>query len=284
MTAASEETVRALVALGFTGLEAEVYVALVGESPSTGYRIAQSLGKPVANTYKAIESLAAKGAVLVDDGTSRLCRAIPPEELLGRLERAFAERRANAAEALARLRTAPADDDRVYQMRSAEQVLERARQMLAAAREVVLVDAFPRPLEALAADLEAAAARGVTVAVKAYEPVEIAGVDVFVGPTAAEVLAVWPGQWVNLVADGHDLLLGLLGTDMREVFQAVWSASAYLSWVYHGGVASEIILTAVQSGLHDDAEIDRLWRAYMARTRGPRSLIARFGETQNRPR
>lgn len=49
--------------LGFTGLEADVYTALLAESPTTGYRVAQALGKAVANTYKAIASLEAKRAV-----------------------------------------------------------------------------------------------------------------------------------------------------------------------------------------------------------------------------
>jgi len=46
-----------LVPFGFTNLESEIYVFLLGESPATGYRIAQAIGKPAANTYKAIESL-----------------------------------------------------------------------------------------------------------------------------------------------------------------------------------------------------------------------------------
>jgi HTH-type transcriptional regulator, sugar sensing transcriptional regulator len=50
-----------LISLGFTPLEAEVYVCLVQDSPATGYRIAQTVGRPVAGIYKTIESLANKG-------------------------------------------------------------------------------------------------------------------------------------------------------------------------------------------------------------------------------
>src|SRR4051812_35804269 len=115
------EAIEALVALGFTGLEAEVYAWLLGESPATGYRVAQALGKPAANTYKAIESLQQKGAVLVEDGESRLCRAVPAEELLRQAERGFAEKRAAAARALSELR-GPGGDERVYTIRTADQV------------------------------------------------------------------------------------------------------------------------------------------------------------------
>lgn len=143
-----EESVRALVELGLTGLKAEIYTALVQHPPLTGYRLAQVLGKPAANVYKAIESLQAKGAIIVDEGANRVCHAVPAEELPGALERGFRERRERAAVALTELQRVPADD-RVYQLRSREQVMERWRRMLARAERVALLDAFPAPLEAL---------------------------------------------------------------------------------------------------------------------------------------
>ena len=84
-----QESVQALQTLGFSALEASIYSFLLTESTATGYRIAQALGKPVANTYKGIQALQAKGAVLVEDGSTRLCRAVPPDELMGQMERAF---------------------------------------------------------------------------------------------------------------------------------------------------------------------------------------------------
>src|SRR5436190_9967806 len=114
-----EDTFQSLTGLGFTELEAEVYVSLLRHSPATGYRVAQSIGRPVANTYKAIESLQYKGAVLVDEGSNRLCRAVPAEELLAQIERSFQHRRQEAAKALASLHAAP-EDDRVYQLQSVE--------------------------------------------------------------------------------------------------------------------------------------------------------------------
>src|SRR5262245_33241006 len=71
-------------ALGFTELEAATYAYLVQHSPATGYRIAHGIGKPIANTYKAIESLARKGAVVIEQTGNRLCRAVSPEEVLER--------------------------------------------------------------------------------------------------------------------------------------------------------------------------------------------------------
>src|SRR3974377_860031 len=95
------QAIHALTDFGFTDLEAEVYVFLLQEWPAPGYRGAHALGKPVANTYKAIESLQNKGAILVDEGANRLCRAVPAEELLSQLERNFQRFRKKGARGLA---------------------------------------------------------------------------------------------------------------------------------------------------------------------------------------
>src|SRR5437764_15136779 len=102
----------ALIELGLSGSEAAAYAYLVRHSPATAYKVAKGIGKPVANTYKAIASLEEKGAVLVDDGESRLCRAVPPEEFLARLDRRFRAQRSRAAATPAALqRAAPEHQD-----------------------------------------------------------------------------------------------------------------------------------------------------------------------------
>ena len=251
------DAIQPLVELGLTSLEAEIYVSLLQESPVTGYRIAQALGKPAANTYKAIESLERKGAVLVDEGANRLCRAVPAAEFLGRLERAFRSRREEAVQALSRLQGAP-EDDRVYQLRSPEQVFERCRTMLERAQQVAILDVFPAPLEEIRAEIERAAARGVKVALELYAPASVEGDEMVLQPRAPAVLARWPGQWMNLVVDGQEHLLAYLTADGKEVHQAIWTSSAYLSWVYHSGAAAELILAAIQKGLEDGRSASKL--------------------------
>jgi HTH-type transcriptional regulator, sugar sensing transcriptional regulator len=278
--------VGSLTSLGFSELEAEVYVALLRESPATGYRVAQSIGKPAANTYKAIESLQHKGAVLVDDGTSRLCRAVPAEELLAHLERAFRRRHQEAAGALASLRPAP-DDDRVYQLQSVGQVYERCHTMLDNCERVAVLDLFPLPLEELRGKLEDTARRGVRLLVKAYEPAAIPGAEIVAHVRGRMSLKRWPGDWLNVVTDGREHLLAFLATDGKGLHQAVWSGSAYLSWVYHSAVASEVMAAALQRGLQDGAAPDELRRAlagyqslFRADLPGVRALLERFGRRE----
>jgi sugar-specific transcriptional regulator TrmB len=279
-----EPCVQSLVTLGFTALEAEVYVFLLQESPATGYRVAQGIGKPVANTYKAIASLQAKGAILVEESANRLCRAIPADELLQRMERQFQETRRRAAKALSALKASP-DDDRVYHLRTWEQVAERSRQMLARCEQVSVLDLFPGPLAQLRTAIEETAARGVRTLVKAYAPAQIERAEVVVHPRGHTVLKRWPGQWLNLVTDGRESLLAFLTRDGKGIHQALWSGSAYLSWVYFSAVGCETILAAVEQSLEEGAtgkELRELIRSYQDLFRpsvpGYQELLHRFGD------
>jgi sugar-specific transcriptional regulator TrmB len=233
----------ALQGLGFSEIEALVYAFLVQNEPATGYRISHAIGKATANTYKAVASLVQQGAVQVDEGGNRLIRAVPPDELLAGLERRARERREVARAALA-ARSADVADDRVYTLRARDQVLERARAMLGRAREIVLGDLFPGPLEAVAPDLAAAAARGVRVVVKTYSRLDVPGVATVDEADAARALSGWPGQQLTLVADADEHLLALFDVSLANVLQAVWSRSTFLSCLHHNHVAMELLHAA----------------------------------------
>jgi HTH-type transcriptional regulator, sugar sensing transcriptional regulator len=281
---AASECIQSLLAFGFTELEAEVYVFLLQESSATGYRVAQAIGKPVANTYKAVESLHKKGAVLVDEGENRLCRAVPATELLAQLERGFQRHRKQAARALATLRGGQ-DDDRIYHLRSRAPVLERCHQMLARAEHLAVLDVFPDTLAEVRSALESTAARGIRVVIRAYAPATVAGADVFVEPRGSSVLKRWPGEWLNLVIDGQEFLLAFLDSDGAGLHQAVWSASAYLSWVYYSAVKSEISLGGLEQLLEKGATASELRQAaaryrslFKTELPGYGKLLDRFGK------
>ena len=116
--------------------------------------------------------------------------------------------------------------------------------MLGRAREIVLADLFPGPVDALAADLAAAAARGARVVAKVYERRDVPGVAEVLEPDAARALAEWPGQPLALVVDAEEHLLALFDDALAQVRQAVWSRSAFLSCLHHNHVAMELLHTA----------------------------------------
>ncbi len=270
------QAAKALTFLGFSEIEALVYCFLLQESPATGYRVSHAIGKPTANTYKAIAALAQRGAVVVDDSANRLCRAVPYGELFDRMARSFDLQRQQAEIELAKLRQAEGDD-RVYQLTSVEQVLERARAMLAGAKRVALLDVFPEALRLITADLQAAVRRGVKVAARVYAPVELKGAAVFVTPEAERVRATWPGEQLSIAVDAEQFVTALLSSDVQSVHQAVWSNSTFLSCMQYNALQSELQLTALQSGEPNKNALEAL-----SLTRLPPSgferLNARYGD------
>jgi sugar-specific transcriptional regulator TrmB len=236
--------VDALTALGFTETEALVYCELLKASPATGYRLAQAVGKAPANTYQALSALVQKGAAMVDESGGKSFRAVPPTELLAAIAGAFEARRAAAAEALERLAT-PAGDDRIYQLKSADQVMQRALSMIEGAREILLFDLAPEAFEALRPALGRAAGQGVTVAGITYGPAADAPAPFVVTRGEDYVVRRWPGRQVTLVADAREHLAALLSRDGRSVLHGVWSDSAWLACSQHNGLACEVRLALV---------------------------------------
>jgi sugar-specific transcriptional regulator TrmB len=264
-----------LSALGFTELEARLYCELLRRSPATGYRLSKDLGKAAANIYQGLAALMQKGAVMADEGTARAFRPVPPDELLSSLGKGFERRRSEAAAALARIEQ-PAGDDRVYEIRSVAQILERAEAMIARAGDIILFDLFPAPLAMLRAPLEDAARRGVAVAGLVYEPVAPAPAFTAVSAaSAAGFLDRWPGEQLSLICDAQEHLVALIARGGERVLHGIWSGSAYLSALQHNGLASEIRLLAASPAEDDPLARIGLLRAYPA---GLRSLVgARAG-------
>lgn len=252
--ASSAAGVQHLGELGFTELEAAVYVYLVEHSPATAYRVAHGIGKPVANTYKAVESLREKGAVIVDGTGSRVCRAVPPRDLLRKFDSAYRARRSAAAAALARLRPATGDEG-IYALTSVDDVMATAASMLKRSRSVVLIDAFPGVVEDLRELLEATAARDVRVSAHVYGVVELEGVETLIADEPSATLGRWAGQWLCLIVDGSEFLFAYLDDAREQVHQAIWSRSALIAWVQHSYLADA--MTA--------AELGRLVRANASR-------------------
>jgi sugar-specific transcriptional regulator TrmB len=255
-----------LEALGFSPMEAAAYEFLLGESPATAYRVAQGLGKSTANTYKAIDSLIAKGAVMADDSAARLCRAVPVVEVLRQAERAFFAHRNAAAAALSRVASKgrATTDDRVYPLTTIDQVFERGTGLIDRATRLVLLDVFPEVLPTLRPAIDAALGRGVRVALLVYQPVQIDGAEVVLHHRAAEVLRRWPGSWMNVVADSAECVLALLEPGMRAIRHASWTASAFLAHLYDSGLFGEMSSSLLRRALDEDLPLPAI-RAAAAR-------------------
>ncbi len=240
-----------LMSLGLNQLEAEVYTLLLTHDTLTGYRIGQLLGKPTANVYKALDALARKGAVLIEDGNSRTCRVVPANEFLGQLETAFHRTTARAAQVLAQFKSVSADE-RIYQLQSVSLVFERCRNMLARCTTIAILDIFPHAVELLRDAITEAIHRGVEVFLQVYLPIEIEGAHIVVAHQAETVLEFWHSEQLNAITDGKEALLALMNPELTMIHQAIWSQSLYLSCMMHAGFMREHTFNHLMMVQEDD--------------------------------
>ncbi|MBL8165503.1 MAG: helix-turn-helix domain-containing protein, partial [Anaerolineae bacterium] len=74
-----------LTRIGFTEYEAKVYLALLSDSPATGYQLSKTSGVPRSMVYEALSRLHTRGAVLESlEDRAAVYRPLPPELLLER--------------------------------------------------------------------------------------------------------------------------------------------------------------------------------------------------------
>jgi sugar-specific transcriptional regulator TrmB len=241
--------IQALVQLGFTELEAGVYAFLLTESPATGYRVAQAMGKPFAGVYKSLEGLEAKGAVMLsDEEGTRLARAVAPEELVSRLEAGY-RRECAAARKLLKQRAPGERDERVYRIDQADQFIQRTLTSIESARSVIVGTVCPRPLSLIADALESAIARGVRVGIKVFEHASIPGMDEYLDLRGLEALSHGPGQWLSLSIDGRENLEALFSHDSDDLHYAFWTENPLLGWSHYSGRGSDLVVAAIQQEL-----------------------------------
>jgi HTH-type transcriptional regulator, sugar sensing transcriptional regulator len=264
-----ERAISLLTDVGFTGVEAAAYLALLQEPGVTGYRLSRLIDKPVPNTYKALDSLTAKGAVMLDDSArGRSYTAVPIGEYLEAQKRSLDERRKLVEAELASATATPIAGG-IYQINSAAQVYERVRSMLEAAKSVALIDAYPTPLAEITPAIKAAAKRKVNVLVIAYAPVTLDCCEIIAPEKEAVDLSYWDGDWLNVAVDWDEYLYSLIKKDGAGVHRAVWSGDAYLAVNAYNGLLNESVLRRVFQLVRADkkqdeirAEVNRLSKLY----------------------
>lgn len=239
-----EEVSNLLFELGFNKLETEVYLYLLVNKPATAYGIGKGINKPTANVYKAIESLAGKGAVMVEDNRSKVCKAVNPSEFFSLYEKKVLEKTSNAKLLLQNIKQKE-EEERSYTINTVPLVFERFEQMMDGCKKIAVIDAFPLALERVRVVIEKTATRGVSVFVEAYQNITIKGADVSIAPVGEMALNHWQSQQLNLVVDGVEHLVALLNSDLSKVKQAVWSNNTYMSCMLHAGFMREQTLMKI---------------------------------------
>lgn len=252
--------------LGFTEYEAKAYLALLRESPMTGYGVAKASGVPRSKVYEVLDALVARGDVLAGPGEPCAYRPLPAADLVASRRAAAEEGFARAEEELSSYGRPGPSGEGVWNIQGRDAILERARACVASAGRRVLLEVWAEDFPDLADALEAAAARGVAVTVVAYGEVDAPFADVRGHEGGAGMADEYGGRWVVLSADDAQVLAGAVS--LGDASLAAWSS--------HPGLVMPITEVVVHD-LYID-EILSAHRAELEATFGPglAKLRARF--------
>jgi sugar-specific transcriptional regulator TrmB len=254
----TEETAQLLAEVGFTRLEAVVYLHLIQEPSVTGYRVAQAIAKPVPNVYKALESLRKKGAILCDESAAhRRYVALPIAGFLQQLHDRLAETGRRIEEQLADL-PAMRVEEGVFRLEHTGQAYERARLMIGEAELVVMADACPAQLEQLLESFELSAGTGIEVIVKAYCDTDLSGCRVVCSEEMGSPRGLWPVEWLHLCVDGRQQLTALFETRTGQLVHGLWCKDTFLSAVAYNGLLAELVTTGIMQQLEQGGSTEEL--------------------------
>jgi Cd2+/Zn2+-exporting ATPase len=238
-----------LVAIGFSEYEAKAYLALLRESPSTGYQLSKLSGVPRSMIYEALGKLVARGAAMTlrSEGTTKYA-PVPAGEYLDQLSQEHDELIGSLREELADLVPA-ADLEYVWNIEGHDSVIARAREMVAQAGERVYLALLPDTFPALAADLARAVGRGVRVVVYTTGPLELTGARVVLAHVSQETLGQARGLGLILVVDGEEVLIGEWLS--RSQARASWTSSPLLVFVAEHHLRTDLYLPRILALLGD---------------------------------
>jgi len=239
--------------MGLSGLEAEVYVAVLSNPDCTGYRISQLIGKPAPNVYKALNSLVVKEAVLPDDGdSSRTYSALSVTELAG-MEKA---RISALAEKIDKELSAVKKSDPqegLYTFSSIPQVFARAESMLQNCRESIVLDGDTDVVKKLSLSLEKASARGVKILIHGRTPMTVKGCLYI--PSVTEG---FQGEMLVMVADAREYLICFMSSGMKHLHKAVWSGNFVAPCMHRSYLGKALFYKTAMLMSESDMSLEKL--------------------------
>ncbi|MGD8564122.1 MAG: helix-turn-helix domain-containing protein [Desulfarculaceae bacterium] len=216
-----------LLNLGFTKYEAQVYLALIAKNPQNGSQLSRASGVPRANIYNTLDGLRAREIVMeVDKG---LYAAIPVQELIRRL-RLEHNRDLSALKSVAEQARTKNTPEYVWTMTGYEQVMAKARDMIAKASRELFIRLFPEEGEQLKWELKEAEGRGVVVKYVSLGPPPMDFEYQIIHPELELLAKKINGRSLEMVADHMEVITGCLTGAPNEESRIAWATNKWLAF------------------------------------------------------
>ncbi len=203
-------TIEEMKQLGFTGAEAQIYIFLLQHPDSTGYEVSKGTGLPRANTYQALETLAAKERVTAISLDPVRYAAVSPTRLLRRIQ-AETEQRCHDLEQQLTALEQPDELGHFWELAEHNRIEARLLELIASAQHRIAASLWAEDVERFKDVLLAARTRGCTIILNLF------------GEANADFATVYQHEGPEKVVGGHVIALAI---DFAEALVASLDAPA----------------------------------------------------------
>jgi hypothetical protein len=148
--------------LGLSAYEAKAYVALLTESPLTGYKLSKVSGVPRSRIYETIEKLTAKGLVLSQEGDTTLLIPVRLESFLEKKEKESRQNIDFLKEVLPQLKK-PVETQGIWTISGRDRIFETVNHLISEANSHIYLVGFASDIVFFESALSEAEKRQVSI-------------------------------------------------------------------------------------------------------------------------
>ncbi|MCG8633272.1 MAG: TrmB family transcriptional regulator [Desulfobacterales bacterium] len=218
------ENKSALTNLGFSQYEASCYMALVTTHPVNGSQLSKLSGIARSRIYDVLRNLISKGYVI--EVQAGQYAPLPSDELIRRLKREF-QNSVTAVEKEVVKASQKEDFEYVWTLTGYDNVMEKAKDMIGAAKEEVYARLFPEADHRLAGALEAAEKRGVSIRYIAMGDVPDRFDIQVTHPGKDDLIGKIGGRSFDIITDRQEALVGIFESGNEDESPINWTRNQW---------------------------------------------------------
>tara|TARA_R110002072_G_scaffold1369_7_gene11375 strand:- start:67988 stop:68797 length:810 start_codon:yes stop_codon:yes gene_type:complete len=231
--------------LGFTANESKAYIALLEAQPSGAYDIGKRSGIPSSKIYETLNKLLRKGIVRLSDSNvadKPLYVALPPDALTDQLNQQIKHRTQALLPLLSTLKSSQ-EPDFIWPLANHDDLVEKAVGLVQSAQNTILISCWKEELSWIKADLVAAEAQNVLIALVHFGTPEVSIGATYHHPVEQTLYAEKGGRGFTLVVDGEAVVIASISES--EKFDASWSRNKAFVTVAEDYVKHDVYITKV---------------------------------------
>lgn len=213
-----------LANIGLSDYAVHTYLALLQHHPINGSQLSKRSGIPRARIYDILRTLKKRG--FVAEASKGIFVPLPPDELIKQLRRIH-EKDLDRFEALVDEIQKPADHDFIWTVTGYQRVMDKAREMIDAARNEIYLRLFPQEADTLIPALKEAEERGVQVKCIFMEPFPGTFAIQVIHPQHEAVERSLGGRSFDLVVDKEEFIGGMFTAENIEECRINWGRNRW---------------------------------------------------------